>query len=131
MHHRLFFGPHATDYRVAAATDSTSPAIVATREADKDGGRIGYVVEALGAAALQPLLMSETGRMVSRGVDVALAWSFPWSPNCRALRKAGFLPLPERLRPIRIWFGGTPKTAQAGANQLGQWYLSYLDSDTV
>ena len=42
------------------------------------------------------------------------------------------MPLPERLRPIRIWFGCTPKTASAArVNQSGQWYLSYLDSDTV
>lgn len=132
LHHRLFAGPHAAEYRVVATADCRAPAIVATREADKHGGRIGYVMEALGGSALQPLLMSEIGRMASRGVEVALAWSFPWSPNYQALRKAGFMPLPEPLRPIQIWFGVTPKTAAAArANQSGQWYLSYLDSDTV
>jgi len=132
LQHRLFDAPQSAQYRVVADATSNSPALVAMREADKHGGRIAYVMEALGGPSLQPLLMSELGRLASRGVEIALAWSFPWSPNYRALRKAGFMPLPERLRPIRIWFGSTPKTTQAErANQEGQWYLSYLDSDTV
>jgi GNAT superfamily N-acetyltransferase len=132
LQHRLFEAPHASAYRVVADTSSNSPALVATREADKHGGRIAYVMEALGEPSLQPLLMSELGRLASRGIEIALAWSFPRSPNYRALRNAGFVPLPERLRPIRIWFGSTPKTKLADrANREGQWYLSYLDSDTV
>lgn len=132
LQHRLFDAPQASQYRVVADTDSNSPALVSTREAEKHGGRIAYVMEALGENSLQPLLMSELGRLAARGVEVALAWSFPWSPNYSALRRAGFLPLPESLRPIQIWFGSTPKTAQADrANRKGQWYLSYLDSDTV
>jgi GNAT superfamily N-acetyltransferase len=132
LQHRLFDAPQSAQYRVVADATNSSPAIVATREADKHGGRIAYVMEALGGSSLQPLLMSELGRLSSRGVEIALAWSFPWSPNYCALRGAGFLPLPDRLRPIRIWFGSTPKTAQAErANREGQWYLSYLDSDTI
>lgn len=57
--------------------------------------------------------MSELGRLASCGVEIALAKSFPWYPNYGALRKAGSMPLPERLRPIRIWFGSTPKTVRA------------------
>ena len=132
LNHRLFNGPHAEQYRVVASPDQTAPAIVATREAEKHGGRIAYMMEALGGTSLEPLLMSELGRLASRGVELALAWSFPWSPNYRTLRKAGFVPLPERLRPIHIWFGSAPKTALAShANHELQWYLSYLDSDTV
>ncbi len=132
LQHRLCDAPHASQYRVVADTATNSPALVATREADKHGGRIAYVMEALGGPSLLPLLMSELGRLASRGIEVALAWSFPWSPNYQDLRRAGFLPLPERLRPIQIWFGSAPKTPQAErANSEGQWYLSYLDSDTV
>ena len=132
LRHRLFDCPQAHEYRVVAETDTYAPAIVATREKIKHGGKIAYIMEALGDSALQPLLMSELGRMASRGVEIALAWSFPWSPNYRALRKAGFVHLPERLRPIRIWFGSAPKTAAAErAKHTHQWYLSYLDSDTV
>jgi hypothetical protein len=132
LNHRLFNGPQAEQYRVVASPDQTAPSIVATREAEKHGGRIAYVMEALGGSSLEPMMMSELGRLASRGVELALAWSFPWSPNYRTLRKAGFMPLSERLRPIHIWFGSRPKSGLAApADQQGQWYLSYLDSDTV
>ena len=132
LQHRLFDAPQASQYRVVADVAGNIPALVATREADKHGGRIAYLMEAFGGPSLQPILMSELGRLASRGVEAVLAWSFPWSPNYRCLRKAGFLPLPERLRPIRIWFGSTPKTKLAEmANHQGRWHLSYLDSDTV
>ena len=132
LNHRLYGCPQAEHYRVVASTDQSAPAIVASREADKHGGQIAYIMEALGGPSLEPLLMSELGRLAARGSEIALAWSFPWSPNYRILRKAGFIPLPERLRPIHIWFGSTPKTALAShANHKRQWYLSYLDSDTV
>lgn len=130
--HRLFDAPHAEAYRVVADTDPATPSLVATREADKHGGRIAYLMEALGGGALAELLASELGRLKARGAEVVLAWAFPWSPNYRTLRKAGFLPLPRRLRPINIWFGTRPKTPPgAVANAPGQWYLSYLDSDTI
>lgn len=132
LQHRLLNAPQGQEYRIVAATDPQCPALVAIREAKKHGAHIAYVMEALGGSALQPLLMSELGRLAANGVEIALAWSFPWSPNYRTLRKAGFMPLPERLRPIRIWFGTFPKSAHAAlANKSGQWYLSYLDSDTV
>ena len=89
-------------------------------------------MEAMGGAALKGLLLSELGRLRERGVEVVLAWCFPWSPNYPTLRAAGFIPLPERVRPIRVWFGSRPHTkAAAGANEPGRWYLSYLDSDGV
>ena len=132
LNHRLFAGPQADKYRVVASTDANAPALVATREVEKHGSRIGYVMEALGQRDLELLLMSELGRMASRGIEIALTWSYPWSANFRSLRKAGFWPLPERFRPIHIWFGCTPKTDLAfRANKKEHWYLSYLDSDTV
>ncbi len=132
LNHRLFSSPQAWEYRVVAEADGASPALVATREAKKHGGHIAYVMEALGQKNLEPLLMSELGRLASNGAEIALVWAYPWSPNYGTLRKAGFLPLPERFRPIHIWFGGRSKTNRAEcANELSQWYLSYLDSDTI
>jgi GNAT superfamily N-acetyltransferase len=132
LQHRLIDAPQASHYRVVADADRTTPALVVTREAIKHGGRIAYIMEAIGGPSLQPLLMSELGRLASSGVEIALAWSYPWAPSYPALRKAGFIPFPERLRPIRIWFGSVSKTVQAErANREGQWYLSYLDSDTI
>lgn len=131
--HRLVEAPQAETYRIVADSDPERGALVATREAVKHGGRIAYVMEALGGgSSLRDLLASELGRLRDRGTELALAWCFPWSPNYRVLRGLGFLPLPQRLRPIRIWFGSRPLSTRASlADAPGRWYLSYLDSDTV
>lgn len=132
LNHRLFGAPHAQQYRVVGETTANGGALVATREAEKHGGRIAYVMEAMGTSALRGVLESELSRLRDRGVELALAWAYPWSPNYSALRRSGFLPLPERIRPIRIWFGGCAMS-QRSANALDpkKWYMSYLDSDTV
>ena len=128
---RLFRAPASSAYRVVAAEHSRG-AVVATTEARKHGGHIAYLLEAIGHADLDGLLASELGRLRDRGVEVVLAWSYPWSANYQSLRKAGFLPLPERLRPIQIWFGARPISEVAeAAGDRRNWYLSYLDSDTV
>ena len=132
LSHRIFGAPHRGQYRAVADTDHGRAGLVVTREAEKHGGKIAYLMEALGGASLTELLMSELGRLRGRGVELVLAWAFPWSPNYRTLRRAGFFPLPERVRPIHIWFGSRPKKPSAAcANASGQWYLSYLDSDTI
>lgn len=132
LSHRLIHSPHADRYSVVVDSSLTDPAVVSTREANKHGGRIAYLMEALGGESLLELLMSELGRLRDRGTEAVLGWSFPWSPNYRTLRKAGFIPFPERFRPINIWFGTRPKLPTANcANMKGNWYLSYLDSDTV
>jgi len=131
LNQRLFAGPSAGGYRIVAS-EGNRGAFVATTEATKHGGRIGYLLEAMGQRDLDGLLASELGRMRDRGVELVMAWSYPWSANYRTLRKAGFVPLPERLRPIEIWFGARPLTAVAApATDTRRWYLSYLDSDTV
>lgn len=129
--YRLMEGPLATDYRVVAPASQT--AFVATRQADKHGGRLGYVMEAFGEPdEVTGLLVSELARMRDTGTEVALAWCHPWQPNYRSLRRAGFFPLPARLRPVEIRHGGRAlNPAAAAATQPGTWYLSYLDSDTV
>lgn len=103
---------------------------------DKHGGRIGYLMEAIGTPeSLPPLIASSLREIARSGADAALAWCLPGSPNYAAYRKAGFYPLPPKLRPIIINFGARPLRAEAEAakavvNPAG-WYISYLDSDTV
>jgi hypothetical protein len=63
---------------------------------------------------------------------VALAWCPKSAPNYAAFRKAGFVPVPPRLRPIEINFGARAlhqRYAAAAANG-ASWYVSFLDSDT-
>ena len=134
IQHRLFEGPHAGSYRVVGdpQTDRAGGALVATREAAKHGGSIAYLMEAMGGPGLANLLQSELARLRDRGTELVLAWSFPWSPNYRALRKCGFLSFPKALRPIEIWFGAKSYSRRgAEAADRNNWYLSYLDSDTI
>jgi hypothetical protein len=131
LRHRLFGAPHSEEYRVVVETEAEG-AIVASRTVEKHGGKIGYILDAMGGKAIRGLLCSELGRMRAAGADVALAWCFPWSPNYGAYRGAGFLPLPERLRPIEIGFGSRAYSARGAiTDRRESWYLSYLDSDGI
>lgn len=124
---RLFEHPSAA-YRTFAAPS----AFVSTRLAEKHGGRIGYVMEAIGDESVRDTLQTAVHDLAEHGAEVVLAWCFPWSPNYRAYRANGFLPLPDRLRPIRFNFGGRAlKGSAVAAETPRSWYLSYLDSDTV
>lgn len=104
---------------------------------DKHGGRIGYVIELLhspgryetGAA----LLVESLRRMAADEADAVLAWAFGHSPNAKAYSTTGFVPLPERLRPIELHIGVRPlDEALTGVlSDRRNWYISYCDSDTV
>lgn len=120
----------ATCYSLLQGADG---AFVAWIVADKHGGRVGYLMEAIGSTKnLAPLIASALRSMKKDRADVALAWCLPWSPNHRAHRKAGFLPFPERLRPVIINSGARPLNNGPEAVRTPQnWYFSYLDSDTV
>ncbi len=104
---------------------------------DKHGGRLGYVMELLHDPGRQKsaaaLLAECLRRMESDGADAALAWSLPHSPNARAYTRVGFMPLPERLRPIELHVGVRPldPTLTETLSDRRNWYLSYCDSDTV
>lgn len=126
-------------YRTVADRDAAGPirAFASTCLLDKHGGRICYVMEAMSRpsdeARLVQLLKSEIARAAAGGADVALAWCPPDAPNRQCYRRAGFLPLPERLRGIAIHFGARRigPAAPDEVEDARSWYLSYLDSDTV
>lgn len=103
---------------------------------NKHGGRIGYLMEAIGTdATLAPLISASLREIAASGADAALAWCLPGSPNYSAYRKAGFYPLPPKLRPVVINFGARPLRAEGEMAETitdpRGWYCSYLDSDTV
>ena len=103
----------------------------------KHGGQIGYVMETLarpGAhGALRSLISRTLADMTAQGADVALAWCLPHQPAYRSLLAAGFVPFPERYRPIELHAGVRAFDAAAAPAiaDRRRWYLSYLDSDTV
>jgi hypothetical protein len=113
-------------------------AAVVTRIARKHGATICYVMEALAPSghrrSLDRLLKSEMRRAARHGADLALAWCPSHAPNRKNYARAGFFGLPDRLRPIQIHFGArwlAPGEALGRPLPGNQWYLSYLDSDTV
>ena len=124
-------------YAMKVGTDGAQ-AVVITRIAQKHGAMICYVMEALAPLehrrTLVKLLRSELRRAASNGADLALAWCPKDAPNRQAYSRAGLFGLADRFRPIQIHFGGRwlASGAALGKALLGeQWYLSYLDSDTV
>jgi GNAT superfamily N-acetyltransferase len=135
---RLMDKPDAP-YRSVGAYDQKGvlEGFVSTCLLDKHGGRICYVMEAMAppekAASLSELMRGEVARAAGEGAEVALAWCPPAAPNRAAYRRAGFLPLPDRLRPIEMHFGARALVAEAAAavSDGSKWFVSYLDSDTV
>lgn len=132
LNHRVFGAPHSSEYRVVKYGTGKDAALVVSRIMEKHGGKIAYILEAMGGKALAPLLKSELGALAQAGAEVALAWCFPHSPNYGSYKSSGFFSLPERFRPAKIYFGARA-LSPAGAAALGRhgWYLSYLDSDGV
>jgi len=126
-------------YRKVAllGADGEPAALVVSCVLNKHDGRIFYVMEALAApgaeASLVRLLGHEICRAAAAGADAALAWCPRGAANRAAYRRSGFLFLPDRLRPITIHFGAKPLSDDLPAAVLEgkNWYLSYLDSDTV
>lgn len=136
---RVFRRPDA-GYRTFAFDDGTDlKALVVFTIKDKHGGRIGYVMEVLhdgtfaGKRAASHLLGLTIREMSDAGADSVLAWSMAHSPSFPIYARHAFFPLPERLRPIELHFGVRAfDDAIAGlVTQREQWYLSYLDADTV
>jgi len=94
---------------------------------DKHGGRIGYLMELLVDPAhphLADALLRPGGW---RG------WANGRSTRPARRRAAGFVPLPERLRPIELHLGVLVLDEALGPQlrRRESWYLSYCDSDTV
>jgi GNAT superfamily N-acetyltransferase len=104
---------------------------------DKHGGRVGYVMELLYPPSEprigEALAHAALDEMRASGAEVALAWCLDHAPNRDAYRAAGFRTLPQALRPIELHFGVRALAAPADAALANRenWYLSYLDSDTV
>ena len=134
---RVHGNPEA-NYRVSILrNDQGAPeAAVVSMIADKHGARIWYLMEAIAtsadAHAMRDLLVHESRIAADHGAEIALAWCPQTAPTWPILRRAGFRFFPDRFRPITIYFGG--RSLQSEHTELPpakEWFLSYLDSDTV
>jgi GNAT superfamily N-acetyltransferase len=125
------------DYRSVAAFDGDRPvAFVSHCVKDKHGGRVGYVMEVMfargHARAARALLHRALVAMRDARADVALAWCFPHSPSFTTYLACGFVPFPERFRPVELHVGARSLAAATPTvRDRRAWYISYLDSDTV
>ena len=131
LRRRLLDGPDPASYR-AWADPGDDGALVVTRTLARHGARICYVMEALGGRRLHGPLRAALAAARADGAEVALAWCPVHAPNRPTLRRAGFVTLPERLRPTRIRLGARAASDRGRiAEGAGAWYLSYLDSDVL
>jgi len=134
---RLVEKPGESYRRVALVHAGRVTAFVAFSLKEKHGGCVGYVMELLHARSFAEharfLLALATAELVRQGADVALAWALRDSPNFSTYLRSGFLPFPERLRPIELHFGvrAFDRSVARVLEDRANWYLSYLDSDTV
>lgn len=135
---RLIDQPDAS-YRTVAAFGPSNDmrALVSTTLRRKHNSHICYIMEAMsvsgGEKLLGRLLREEMARAAREGADLALAWCPRAAPNRGAFASAGFLPFPERLRPIQIFFGAKilDHSLANDAGHVNDWYISYIDSDTT
>lgn len=136
MRWRLMDKPAANYRCVGVGSGNDLSSFVATKIAHKHGGRLCYVMEAIGKPGdtreLSRLLRSEIALAAGKGAEAALAWCPRTAPNYRAYRKAGFIPVPARLRPIEINFGARALSEEGAAATAedARWFISFLDSDT-
>jgi hypothetical protein len=104
---------------------------------EKHGGKIGYLMELLcrsGRASDARFLLRHTlAKLASNKADAVLALCLPHSKTFSSYILSGFIPIPERLRPIELHFGVRvfEDSVSRIVTDRRSWYLSYLDSDTV
>jgi len=107
----------------------------ATAVALKHGACVGYIMELMVSPQHRPsgseLLAQMTTDLKRAGADLILSWLPPHQDLGRMMLRHGYLPLPERLRPVRFHFGAVSLRPGLDVGPRSSWYLSYLDSDTV
>jgi GNAT superfamily N-acetyltransferase len=134
---RLVDKPNQSYQRFAIFEGGEAVAFVAFTWQDKHGGRIGTIMELMFAPGRAPLgrslLSFGTSWLAREGADAVMAWCLPGSPNFASFVALGFMPLPERLKPVELHFGARafdPRVASVVSDR-ARWYVSYLDSDTT
>lgn len=138
LHNRFSLHPRATYQYRAAYSEGRLVGLAIYCIEEKHGGRIGYIMELMCEPSHSVLcgdLLSDCLRdMRDSGCDGVLAWCFEHSPYRQAFIRKGFLPLPERIRPVELHIGFRTLAADRCPPNLAErqnWYISYTDSDTV
>jgi Acetyltransferase (GNAT) domain len=105
---------------------------------EKHNGKIGYVIDTIFDPSYSkdiPYLFHKAikGTFYKAKVDIILGWCFNHSQNYNMYKGNGFMNIPKKLQPIKLFFGANNfinKEDNAFFDKKN-WYLSYCDSDTV
>ncbi len=136
---RVFARPDGAKYNAATCyADDQAVGYVIWCCEQKHGANTGYIMECLARPdahqnTYQRLMTAALNDLHRQKADLVLAWVPPHQANNSGFRAAGFKNLPKRLRPIQLFWGARffdDAAAAAGKSQQ-DWYISYLDSDTV
>lgn len=136
---RVFARPDGAKYKAATCyAGGQAEGYVIWCCEQKHGANTGYIIECLARPdapqnTYQALMTAALNDLHSQKADIVLAWVPPHQANNSGFRAAGFKDLPSRLRPIRLFWGGRffDNSAAAVGKSQQDWYISYLDSDTV
>ena len=134
---RLVAKPNESYSRLGFYENGILRGFVAWTVKGKHGGQVGYLMELIFDPELPhvaKILMRYANQQMSiAGAEVVLAWSLQHSPNYSSIRKCGYWPLPEWMRPIELHAGARRlwESNDTDPCKRSNWYFSYLDSDTV
>ncbi|WP_112310547.1 GNAT family N-acetyltransferase [Pseudogemmobacter bohemicus] len=133
---RIFQRPDGKKYKIIEArAEETVLGYVIWCIEDKHGGRAGYLMECLtleGNDTISAMLIRHALRAMSaEKADFVLAWSLPHLQERLNLTRSGFHSLPVRFRPTQLYWGMRSNGGRPSEYKSSDWYISYLDSDTV
>jgi Acetyltransferase (GNAT) domain len=118
--------------------DKLAAIFVLSIKEEKHNGKIGYVMDTI----FDPEYLSDMPQLFHKAiknvfykakVDIVLAWGFDHSINYKTYKGNGFITLPAKLQPIKLFFGANNfvNADDVPFFDKKNWYLSYCDSDTV
>jgi hypothetical protein len=100
-----------------------------TADNERVGKLFDVIFDTANVTHAEWLIAESLHRLHVRGCSVAWAWNHTHSPGHAAYRGAGFVFVPESLRPTEIHAAVRAFDALEGINDRANWYVSMLDSD--
>lgn len=134
---RLVEKPDFTYFKKALFFNENPVGFVIYSIEEKHNGKIAYLLDLIYLPEEEKhankLLKIALKEIREEKCDLILAWCFKHSPNYNLIKgKGGFFTIPLKLRPIELFFGANFFNEKNENNyKTENWYISYLDSDTV
>jgi hypothetical protein len=135
---RLINKPNAKYFNFEASKEGELLGFVSFKIEEKHKVKMLYVMDLVFNRSLtsvgENLLKTALNQATKDGCEVCLAWNLPHSTNFSTFRKMNFFSLPKKFQFIKLFFGLRVFSSFNGDDKIydvKNWYLSYLDSDTV